>query len=102
MKKNGFTLIEMLIVLMIISILLLIMIPNVTKHNETINSKGCQAYLKMTQAQVEAYQMEHDDNTIPTIAELKSDGYITQTKCPNGGEMGFDDKGNVIELGTGS
>jgi competence protein ComGC len=102
MNKNGFTLIEMLIVLMIISILLLITIPNVTKHNNTINDKGCQAFIKMTQAQVEAYQMEHDDNTIPTIAELNNQGYITQTKCPNGGELGFDVEGNVIELGTGS
>jgi len=33
-KKNGFTLIEMLIVLIIISALLLLILPNVMQHTE--------------------------------------------------------------------
>ena len=43
MRKNnekGFTLIEMLIVLLIISVLILVTIPNVTKHFATIDDKG--------------------------------------------------------------
>ena len=57
-KEKGFTLIEMLIVLMVISVLLLIMIPNITKHNSMINDKGCQAFVKTVQAQVKAYEIE--------------------------------------------
>lgn len=45
--QNGFTLIEMLIVLLIISILILITIPNVTKHFATIDEKGCAAYINI-------------------------------------------------------
>ena len=48
-QQNGFTLIEMLIVLLIISILILITIPNVTKHFATIDEKGCAAYINMVQ-----------------------------------------------------
>lgn len=44
-QEAGFTLIEMLIVLLIISILILISIPNVSKHFATIDEKGCTAYI---------------------------------------------------------
>lgn len=43
--QKGFTLIEMMVVLLIISVLILIAIPNVTKHSATIDDKGCEAYI---------------------------------------------------------
>jgi len=46
-QQAGFTLIEMLIVLLIISILILITIPNVTKHFATVDEKGCKAYVSI-------------------------------------------------------
>jgi competence protein ComGC len=95
MKQKGFTLIEMLIVLMIISILLLITIPNVTKHNNVINNKGCEALIKMVQAQVKAYEMEN--GTIPTIQELIDQKYIKSNKCPNGNTLQIDSNGEVSE-----
>lgn len=102
MKKNGFTLIEMLIVLMIISVLLLITIPNVTKHNKAINSKGCEAYVTMAQAQVQAYQMEND-GVIPTIEQLEQEGYIPSNQCPNnGGALEIDGEGNVTVSESGT
>lgn len=52
-QQTGFTLIEMLIVLLIISVLILITIPNITKHFATIDKKGCTAYISMVQGQVE-------------------------------------------------
>ena len=48
-RQNGFTLIEMLIVLLIISILILITVPNIAKHFATIDKKGCDAYVSMVQ-----------------------------------------------------
>ncbi|RAK22372.1 competence protein ComGC [Anoxybacillus vitaminiphilus] len=95
MKQKGFTLIEMLIVLMIISILILITIPNVTKHNSVINNKGCEALVKMVQAQAKAYEMEK--GTIPTIQELIDQKYIKSNKCPNGNTLQIDSSGEVSE-----
>ncbi|MBB5325222.1 competence protein ComGC [Anoxybacillus tepidamans] len=98
MKEKGFTLIEMLIVLMVISVLLLITIPNITKHNGMINAKGCEAFLQTVQAQVKAYQMEK--NTIPTVQQLMDENYIKSNKCPNGHTIQIGSDGEVSESGT--
>ena len=45
--QKGFTLIEMLIVLMIISILLLIAVPNMSKNTKVANEKGCDATIDL-------------------------------------------------------
>ncbi|MBV7507462.1 prepilin-type N-terminal cleavage/methylation domain-containing protein [Bacillus sp. sid0103] len=94
-NEKGFTLIEMMIVMLVISVLLIITIPNVAKHNSNINNKGCDAYVKMVQAQVQAYEM--DKNKIPTMEELKTEGYLkTDSKgCPNGNTIEIDSYGTV-------
>jgi competence protein ComGC len=102
MSKNekGFTLIEMMIVMLVISVLLIITIPNVAKHNTNINNKGCEAYVKMVQAQVQAYEM--DKNKVPTLAELKSENYLREdtTGCPNGKNVAIDSEGNVTAVAS--
>ena len=46
-NKSGFTLIEMLVVLLIITVLIFVAIPNITKHSKSINNKGCEAFVQM-------------------------------------------------------
>ncbi|GCD81858.1 competence type IV pilus major pilin ComGC [Parageobacillus thermoglucosidasius] len=98
MDEKAFTLIEMLIVLMVISVLLLIVIPNITKHNGMINNKGCEAFVNTVQAQVKAYEMEH--NKIPTIQELINEKYIKSAQCPNGRKIQISSDGEVSESGA--
>jgi competence protein ComGC len=88
--QKGFTLIEMMVVLLIISVLILIAIPNVTKHSATIDEKGCQAYIKMVQGQVEAYRI--DEKSVPTIENLVTNDYLNdgETTCPNGKAIEID------------
>lgn len=84
-KEDGFTLIEMMIVLLVISVLLIITIPNITKNNSEINNKGCQAFIKMVQGQVQAYEIAN--NKLPvSLQELVSAGYLNEgeTHCPSG------------------
>ncbi len=48
MKKcKGFTLLEMIVVVMIISILFLLTVPNVSKIMNSVESVGCDALLKV-------------------------------------------------------
>ncbi|WP_221565535.1 competence type IV pilus major pilin ComGC [Alkalihalobacillus sp. TS-13] len=85
-NENGFTLIEMLIVILIISILLLIAVPNMAKNNDVVKDKSCAATVQLVQSQVAAYQVEHDE--LPTeLGEL--DEYIDsdEIKCPGDSEV---------------
>lgn len=45
-KKKGFTLIEMLLVLLIISVLLILIIPNIAKQSDHIQKTGCLCTIK--------------------------------------------------------
>lgn len=94
-NEQGFTLIEMLVVLLIISVLILVTIPNVTKYSETIDDKGCEAYEKMLSGQVTAYKLQNQK--YPTTKQLYDEKYIKEENptCPNGDELMIDDKGII-------
>ncbi|QTD41701.1 competence type IV pilus major pilin ComGC [Sporosarcina sp. Te-1] len=93
-NEKGFTLIEMMIVLLIISVLVLIAIPNVTKHSRSIDEKGCDAYVKMVQGQVQAYKM--DLKEIPTLESLKEKEYLSENpQCPDGRSLTISSDGEV-------
>ncbi len=82
-SEKAFTLIEMMIVLFIITILLLITIPNVTKHQSSISEKGCDGLVNMVQAQIQAYQIDH--NKLPqNVNELQPEYLEEPPVCPNG------------------
>lgn len=86
-KQDGFTLVEMLIVMLVVSILLIITIPNVAKTNEKIQNKGCEAYIQMVQSQVQLYELE-TGNKVENFQSLQPD-YLPEgsDKCPNGDSL---------------
>ncbi|WP_085991914.1 competence type IV pilus major pilin ComGC [Oceanobacillus senegalensis] len=83
-NNKGFTLIEMLIVLMVITVLIILILPNLSGRSAEINEKGCDALVSLVQAQADAYYIENHKS--PTSIDiLVEDGYITeeQKSCPN-------------------
>ena len=90
-----FTLIEMMIVLLIISVLILIAIPNVTKHSKSIDEKGCAAYVKMVEGQLEAYKM--DEKQAPkSIDDLTEKEYLPGVaQCPDGRILSINSEGKI-------
>ena len=54
-NKKAFTLIEMLLVLLIISLLLILIIPNIAKQTAHIQTTGCDAQVKMVNSQIGIY-----------------------------------------------
>lgn len=92
LKNNkGFTLIEMLIVLMIISVLIILFVPNLSDRSGNVHDKGCEALVSVVQAQVELYQLE-EESTPSSIQDLTREGYITedQRECSNGGALSIE------------
>ncbi|MBD8035061.1 MULTISPECIES: competence type IV pilus major pilin ComGC [Solibacillus] len=83
-NEKGFTLVEMLVVLLIISILILVTIPNVSKHFASIDEKGCDAYILMLQGQVEAYKLNHKEYP-SSVADLIEESYVMEEdlRCPD-------------------
>ncbi|MFP4498389.1 MAG: prepilin-type N-terminal cleavage/methylation domain-containing protein [Vulcanimicrobiota bacterium] len=59
MKKNGFTLIELMIVIAIIAILASIMIPNITRAKERAQLTGCMEILKALSTTGHLYMIDH-------------------------------------------
>lgn len=93
-KVQAFTLLEMLMVIFIIALLLLLTIPNITKHKESINQTACLAYADMAQTQATAYEIA-EDKTISSIEELVSKGYITSPTCDDGTPLQINGKGEI-------
>ncbi|OTW91814.1 competence protein ComG [Bacillus thuringiensis serovar cameroun] len=96
-NEEGFTLLEMLLVMVVITVLLLLIIPNAVKQRSSVQGKGCAAYVKSIEAQIQVYQLQH--NKIPSLKELSDEKYITTHKCPNGESIHISDDGTV-SIGT--
>ncbi|WP_174613794.1 competence type IV pilus major pilin ComGC [Virgibacillus ihumii] len=94
-NQKGFTLIEMLIVLMIISVLIILIVPNLGDKSKEVNETGCEALVGLVQAQVDAYYIDTDAYPT-TISELVGD-YITedQKECPDGTDLTLNSDGTV-------
>jgi len=79
MKKTrkAFTLIEMVIVLFIISLLLLIMIPNLAAQRKNADTRSEEAFKTTIRTQKELYEDNHD-GAVPTLDDLEKEEYITK------------------------
>lgn len=106
-REEGFTLVEMLIVLLIISVLILITIPNITRHFKTVDDKACDAYIKMIDSQIEAYRVESPRTKNVTLDLLKDQGYLSdkdlvnsQLVCPDGRELHIVDNKTLLKNGS--
>lgn len=100
MNQKGFTLLEMLLVLLVISVLVLLIIPNIVTQHASMQQTGCEALIKSTEAQVQAYQLNH--NTMPTIDQLYTNKYIATTTCPNGDSLVINASTGAVSVSNGS
>lgn len=86
-RKGGFTLIEIMIVVLIIAILLAVAIPNFMKARETSRAKACQSNLRQIETAKEQWAMDTkaDAADVPVLADLVGgNAYIkSEPKCPS-------------------
>ncbi len=92
-SKKGFTLVEIMIVVLIIGILMAIAVPNFIKARENSRRNSCIANLKQIDSAKEQYAMDQKlatggavtmaNLTDPTTGYIK--GAATGPLCPSGG-----------------
>ncbi len=74
-KNSGFTLIEILIVVVILGILAAIVIPQFTDASESARENSSKTNLSALRSQIELYK--HQTGALPVdLATLASDGYL--------------------------
>lgn len=88
-EEKGFTLIEMLIVILIISVLLILVVTNLDGVNDRIMKTKNEGIIQTVESQMVIYEME--TGTKPTVGELQKDSYITEDQM-NAYEKAIKDK----------
>ena len=84
-RQEGFTILEMMIVLSIVALRFLLTLPNIQQKEAIIEKKGCEALTSVVDAQILLYEI--DTLQTPTsVDQLVSKGYLkeSQKRCPDG------------------
>ncbi len=92
-RKGGFTLIEIMIVVLIIGILLAIAIPNFMRAREASRAKSCTANLRQIETAKEQWAMDTKAAAGAAVAAGSLDAYIkggeVALSCPSAGLYTF-------------
>ncbi|UUV98678.1 hypothetical protein G314FT_08320 [Vagococcus luciliae] len=87
-KNDGFTLLEMLIVLLVIAVLIILFVPNLSKQQASINKQGDDALSKVIQTQTEMYYLDNNERP-KDLDELVQGGYISKEQKDKAEKIGI-------------
>ncbi|MDP2813645.1 MAG: competence type IV pilus major pilin ComGC [Erysipelotrichaceae bacterium] len=96
--KNGFTLIEMMIVMMAIALLFMLTIPNIAKTIDVIETSGCKSQVSLVNTAILQYKLEN--NRFPSqIDHLINSGFLNEDQryCQNGREITIENNQAIIK-----
>ena len=82
MNKRGFTLLEMIFVLSVISLVFMLTIPNIQRALQLLHNKGCEAQVKLVDGAILQYELMYLES--PTsVGDLINEGFLNdaQTVC---------------------
>lgn len=95
-RKQGFTLVEILIVVVILGILAAIVIPQFTNASESAKASSLVSQLQTIRSQLELYQVQHNGD-YPTLIQLW-DNFTTETEVDGtAGDASGDELGPYMQ-----
>jgi prepilin-type N-terminal cleavage/methylation domain-containing protein len=101
--RRGFTLVEIMIVVLIIGILLAIAIPNFVKARDGSRGKACVGNLKQVDSAKQQYMMDNKTTTAPSTMPNLVPSYIKSTpSCPSGGTYTIGDAATAPTCSIGT
>ena len=96
-RESGFTLVEMIVVLFVISVVLMIALPDLRQSGVKAQVTTCEANQRLIRTQLENYYLDHgyqyplqdeasSANSQEILEELQDKKYLqTIPSCPSGG-----------------
>lgn len=82
-SKKGFTLVELLVVVVIIGILVAIAIPVYNDITHSTKKRACEANIRMIKSAIQQYKLDNPNEDSVTMDKLK--GYFEdEIECPFG------------------
>ena len=90
-KEDGFTLVEMTIVLLVIAILMIVFLPNISGVNTRVTTSTDEALVQTINAQKLLYKAEKGKEQ-DSLDKLVEEGYITSDQLKKYNEIPEDKK----------
>lgn len=96
--KKGFTLLEMIIVVSVLSILFLLAVPNIQKVMGIVEQKGCQAMLKVVDSAILQFRLDFDEYP-GDVYDLVNAGLMSeeQIQCSNSQQVGISNGQAILQ-----
>ena len=86
-QHKAFTLIETAIVLFIISLLMLLILPNLNTQRKKAVATHAAAMVSTIQSQIDLYLNEHPDDKTLTYSDLVAAGYVSTKQVQKAKEL---------------
>lgn len=84
-SKQGFTLLEMVVVVSVLSVMFLLTVPNIQKVMNIVERKGCDALVKVVDSAILQYKLNYNEYPA-SVYDLVNAGLLTsdQIECSSG------------------